>query len=75
MSGRHGSSIYGLQMVPAVAGLALILLALLIYIHPAILAYAVATVFLLCGAALLALAWRLRARVEVRRLDETDIEL
>jgi uncharacterized membrane protein HdeD (DUF308 family) len=61
----------GYWLTPAVVGVLLMLAGLLIYVEPRLLAYFVAGVFVVAGAALVAIAWRMRGRVSYRRIDET----
>jgi len=49
---------FGFLLVPALGGLLLILVGVLIFLHPNLVAYAVAACFVALGLALLALAWR-----------------
>ncbi len=60
----------GFWLTPAIFGVALILLGILIYYKPNLLAYVVAVVFVAVGMTLLGLAWQTRARVSYRRIDE-----
>jgi uncharacterized membrane protein HdeD (DUF308 family) len=55
----------------AALGIVLILIGLLLFIKPEILAYVVASVFFVGGVSLLGSAWRLRSAVSIRRLDES----
>jgi predicted lysophospholipase L1 biosynthesis ABC-type transport system permease subunit len=56
-------------LTPVVAGAALVLIGLLIFKHPELLAYFVAGVFVAAGLALIGMGWNLRRRVTYRRLD------
>jgi protein-S-isoprenylcysteine O-methyltransferase Ste14 len=60
----------GFWLAPAIFGLALILLGVLIYVVPELLAYIVAGIFIVVGMTLVGLAWQTRARVSYRRIDE-----
>lgn len=60
----------GYWLTPAAAGVVLILIGVLICAEPRLLAYFVAALFLLAGATLLSVAWRMRRRVTYRRLDD-----
>ncbi len=60
----------GIWLMPASLGVLLILLGVLLYVRPELLAYFVAAIFILCGAGLLGVAWKLRAGVSYRRIDE-----
>ena len=60
----------GVWLTPAIFGALLILIGILIYIKPELLAYFVAGVFVLTGITLIGLAWQTRARVTYRRMDE-----
>lgn len=55
---------------PAVLGVILILLGLLLYANPDLLAYIVAGVFVIAGIGLLTTAWQMRQRTTYRRMDE-----
>jgi uncharacterized membrane protein YraQ (UPF0718 family) len=70
---------YGMQggggsfwMGPAALGVVLILIGILLFVWPAILAYVVAAAFLSAGIGMVASAWRLRERVTYRRMDEDE---
>jgi hypothetical protein len=63
----------GFWLAPALLGVALILMGFLIVRFPELLAYAVAGIFVFLGIWLLGLAWQLRTRVTIRRLDEDDL--
>jgi uncharacterized membrane protein HdeD (DUF308 family) len=54
---------------PALLGVVLIALGVVLYLHPLLLAYFVAGMFILGGCALVGVAWRIRWRVSYRRLD------
>jgi len=60
----------GYWIVPAVVGLMLILIGVLIYVEPRLLAYFVAALFMLAGTVLLSIAWKMRARIRYRRIDQ-----
>jgi hypothetical protein len=64
--GRAG----GLWFAPVFFGLILILVGVLIFVFPDLLAFLVATVLILVGCSLLGLGWHLRGRVTYRRMDE-----
>ena len=57
-------------LTPAVVGVLLILIGVLIYREPKLLAYFVAAMFVLAGTALVAVAWKMRRRITYRRIDE-----
>ena len=57
-------------MTPILAGVGLILLGIILFKNPRLLAYFVAALFVVAGASLIAVGWRLRRRVTYRRLDE-----
>lgn len=56
-------------LTPALAGVALILIGLLIIKYPVLLEYFVGGMFMLAGGALLSIALRMRRRVTYRRMD------
>lgn len=58
-----------LWLAPALLGLLLILLGVLLYKHPELLAYFVAGVFVLVGSGLIVSAWRMRRRVTYRQIN------
>lgn len=62
-----------LWLAPAMAGVLLILLGVLIVIEPRILAMIVASVFIAGGLSMLAAAWAMRPRTLYRRLDEDEM--
>jgi hypothetical protein len=64
--GRAG----GLWVAPVFLGLILILVGLLIFVMPDLLAFLVAAMLILMGCSLLGLGWHLRGRVTYRRMDE-----
>ena len=57
-------------LTPALSGVTLILLGVLIFKVPKLLEYVIATMFIIAGGSLLGVAWRLRSRVRYRRLNE-----
>jgi hypothetical protein len=59
----------GFWLAPAALGGVLIGVGILIYVYPQILAYAVAGLFVLAGFGLLGLAFSVRRRVTIRRVD------
>ena len=56
-------------LAPALLGLLLIALGVVLYLNPLLLAYFIAGLFVLAGCALLGVAWRIRRRVSYHRLD------
>ncbi|MFH1748004.1 MAG: hypothetical protein ABIG44_13295 [Planctomycetota bacterium] len=60
----------GFWLTPAVLGTLLIVIGILIYVEPRLLAYFVGGIFMLAGVVLLSIAWRMRRRVTYRRIDE-----
>ena len=60
----------GFWLAPAIFGCLFILLGLLIFYNPALLAYIVAGILMAIGVTLLGLAWQTRPRVTYRRIDE-----
>jgi len=58
-------------IAPALFGVILILFGVLILIEPAILAYLIAAFFIVAGVSLLGVAWGVRSRITIRRLDGT----
>ena len=66
--GRAG----GLWFAPVFFGLILILVGVLIFVFPDLLAFLVATVLMLVGCSLLGLGWHLRGRVTYRRMDDDE---
>lgn len=66
-----GSDPGGYWLTPAVFGAVLILIGILIYIEPKLLAYFIAAIFILAGTALIGLAWKMRARITYRPFDQT----
>jgi hypothetical protein len=60
----------GFWFGPAVPGLLLVLMGLLIFRYPQIVIYAVACGFIGLGVFLIVVAWRLRPTVSFHRLDE-----
>ncbi len=54
---------------PAFLGLVLILISVLLWFMPDLLAYVVASLFFLAGCGLLGVAWRMRRRVTYQRID------
>ena len=60
----------GFWLTPAIFGVALILLGVLIYVVPELLAYIVAGFFIVVGTTLVGVAWQTRTRVSYRRIDE-----
>ncbi len=58
----------GIWVAPAMLGLLLILMGLLLFIFPRLLAYFVAAVFFSAGLALLGSAWRMRQSVRYQRV-------
>lgn len=59
----------GFWLGPAFLGVLLILLGLLLYAMPELLAYVVAAIFILAGCGLLGAAWRMRRQVTYRQID------
>lgn len=59
----------GLWVGPALLGVLLILIGILLYAMPALLAYVVAGVFVLVGCGLLGTAWRMRRQVTYHGVD------
>lgn len=62
----------GFWMAPAALGVVLILVGILLFVWPELLAFVVAAVFVSSGIGLLGSAWRLRERVTYRRMDGAD---
>jgi uncharacterized membrane protein HdeD (DUF308 family) len=60
----------GYWLTPAAVGVLLILVGILIYANPKLLAYFVGGVFVVAGGALITIAWKMRGRVTYRRIDE-----
>ena len=60
----------GIWLAPAFFGLVLVLFGVLIFVVPRLLELLVASVLILCGLALLALAWAMRGRIVYRRIDD-----
>ncbi len=60
----------GIWLAPAFFGLVLVLFGVLIFVVPRLLELLVASVLVLCGLALLALAWAMRGRIVYRRIDD-----
>ena len=54
-----------------ITGVAMIVLSLLLFNHPELLAYFIAGLFMLAGAALIGFGWNMRKRVTYQRIDET----
>ena len=61
----------GFWLGPALFGAALIVIGLLIYRNPDLLAYVVAAVFILAGAVMIGVAWKMRTQVTIHRMDHT----
>ena len=59
----------GLWWGPAMLGLMLIGVGVLIFAMPQLLAYVVAAVFVVAGVSLLSAAWRMRSQVTYRQVD------
>lgn len=57
---------------PLTAGIAMIVMGVLIYVYPALLAYIVSLVFIFAGITLLVVGMQMRARIEYRRVDFTS---
>lgn len=64
-----GPTIPGLWMLPATLGLMLIGIGLIIFVWPEVLAFVVASFFVVAGVSVMGSAWRLRGRVRYRRFD------
>ncbi len=62
----------GFWFGPALLGVLLILLGILLYIVPQLLAYVVAGIFIISGSGLLATAWRMRQQITYRRIERDD---
>jgi len=60
----------GFWLTPAIFGVLFILMGVLIYKNPDLLAYFVAGIFVLIGAVLIGVAWQTRSRITYRRLDD-----
>ena len=60
----------GYWLTPAVGGLLLILVGVLIFIDPDLVAYFIGSMFMLGGVLLLGGAWKMRKQVTYRRIDE-----
>ncbi len=60
----------GVWRAPALLGLVLIGLGILLFIFPQVFAFAAGTLLLIGGVWLLGLAWRLRTRVSYRPVEE-----
>jgi len=60
----------GFWLGPAIFGVLLILLGLLVFAVPNLLEYIVAGIFVVTGMTLLGVAWQTRARVSYHRIDE-----
>ncbi len=56
-------------VAPALAGSLLVLFGVLIFLKPELLAYLVATAFVVAGLGILAVAWRLKRTVVYRRVE------
>lgn len=54
-----------------VLGVMLILIGVLLFVMPELLAYVIASIFVLAGAGLIASAWRVRQNVTFRRVDQS----
>ena len=59
----------GLWFVPALGGGLLIVIGIALFIWPELLAFVVASVFVMTGLGLLGSAWRSRGNVVYRRID------
>ncbi len=59
----------GFWLGPAVFGAALIVIGVIIYRNPALLAYAVAAIFIMAGAVMIGVAWKMRTQVTIHRMD------
>ncbi len=57
---------------PGLGGLLLILAGILIILEPRLLAYVVGAAFVMAGLSLLTVAFSMRSRVTIRRLDPRD---
>jgi len=62
----------GFWMGPATLGVLLILIGVLLFVWPQLLAFVVAGVFISAGAGLLATAWGMRHRITYRRIDRDE---
>lgn len=51
-------------------GVVLVLIGVLLFVMPELLAYVVASVFVITGLGMLAAGWRMRQHVSYRRMDE-----
>lgn len=60
----------GVWIPPAMLGLMLVLVGVLIIVMPQLLAYFVATAFIMAGVGMLGIAMQMRTRVTFRRIDE-----
>jgi uncharacterized membrane protein HdeD (DUF308 family) len=60
----------GLWLGPALLGLVLIALGVLLYAMPQLLSYFIAGLFILGGCGLIGSAWRMRRRVTYRPIDQ-----
>lgn len=63
------NGIGGFWLGSVLLGIVLILIGLLLLVWPQLLAYVVATVFLMAGMSMVGAGWRMRSRVTYRRLD------
>ena len=59
----------GFWITPAVFGVLLILMGILIYANPELLAYFVASVSIIAGVVLVSVAWKMRERVTYHKID------
>ena len=62
----------GFWQGPALLGVALILAGIVIWVYPRLLAAFVALMFIMIGATMLGLAWKMRGRVSYHRMDQRD---
>lgn len=58
-----------LWVLPALLGVALIGLGLLLFVWPELVAYFIAAVFIVAGMSVLGMAWRMRQQVTFQRID------
>ena len=58
-------------LTPVITGVTLVLIGVLLFNHPELLAYFIAGLFTLVGAALIGVGWNMRKRVSYRRIDGT----
>lgn len=70
-----GDALPRFWLAPALLGLILIVLGVLIFRFPILVQYFVAAVFVMTGIGLLGTALQMRTRVSIRRVDHTEDQL